>query len=353
METVMSARSELVGGRSLLMAVEDHSQVGGARRAAIALGQSYGLSKDSIGRVAIVVTEAATNLIRHAGGGSIILRGLFNRAASGLEVLSIDKGPGIPDVHRAMRDGFSTSGTGGQGLGGMQRLSNVFSVYSQRDGGTVMVSRIYDDGDHAVHAPPAPSVEDRFGAVCVPIRKESECGDAWRLGTGAAAALVLIDGLGHGPEAAEAARVGMERFEENSVTSPVESLLEIHDALRPTRGAAMSMSVIDDAAGRIEFVGIGNVDARIVTADESIHLPPQNGIVGHTIPTPRITTAPWPAGACLVMHTDGLSARWRLDAYPGLRLAHPALIAGVLFRDFGRERDDATVVVLRRPPGVS
>src|SRR5690348_13102109 len=189
METVMSARSELVGGRSLLMPVDDHSQIGGARRAAISLAQSYGLSKDSVGRVAIVVTEAATNLIRHAGGGSIVLRGLFNHAASGIEMLSLDKGPGIPDVHRAMRDGFSTSGTGGQGLGGMQRLSNVFSVYSQRDGGTVILSRIYDDGAHAVHGPPIASTEDRFGAVCVPIRKESECGDAWRLGTNTPAAL--------------------------------------------------------------------------------------------------------------------------------------------------------------------
>src|SRR4051812_48909492 len=342
MEAV-KARAELASGRSLLLAVDDQSQIGGARRAAIGIAQSYGLSKETTGRAAIVVTEAATNLIRHARGGSIIVRGLIGSDASGIEILSLDKGPGILDVHRAMRDGFSTSGTGGQGLGGMQRLSNVFSVYSQRDAGTVILSRIYDDAGHAVHEPPTPSIDDRGGAICVPMRGETECGDAWRLGAANPHALLLIDGLGHGPEAAGAARAATGSFTGEPFRSPIDSFLDIHGALRGTRGAAMSICVLDEVAGLVEFVGVGNVDARVVTASESVHLFPQNGIVGHALPTPRISQAEWPAGACLIMHSDGLSGRWRLESYPGLRLAHPALIAGVLFRDFARERDDATI----------
>lgn len=348
MEAVVSARSELAGGRSMLVEVEDHSQVGAARRAAIALAQSYGLSKEAIGRIALVVTEASTNLLRHAGGGSIVLRGLFASAVSGIEMLSLDKGPGIPDVHSAMRDGFSTSGTAGQGMGAMQRLSNVFSIYSQRDGGTAIVSRMYDHGSTAIHAAPAPSIDDRIGAICVPLRGETECGDAWRIGGDRPTALFLVDGLGHGPEAAHAAQMAAERFGGSPVVSPIETLLATHARLRGTRGAAMSVAVLDDAAGRVDFAGIGNVDARIVSEQGSSHLSPQNGIVGHTIPTPRASQADWPEGACIVMHSDGLSTRWRLDAYPGLRRAHPALIAGVLFRDFGRARDDAAIVVLRR-----
>jgi len=162
---------------------------------------------------------------------------------------------------------------------------------------------------------------------------------------------VLIDGLGHGPEAADAARAATKHLAAAGIVSPVDSFRDLHAALRGTRGAAISMSLVDETSGRIEFVGVGNVDARVVAEIESSHLAPQNGIVGHALPTPRITEASCPEGACLVMHTDGISARWRLDAYPGLRLAHPALIAGVLFRDFARDHDDATVLVLRRAHG--
>jgi hypothetical protein len=92
------------------------------------------------------------------------------------------------------------------------------------------------------------------------------------------------------------------------------------------------------------------VDGRVLTPDGSTHLIPQNGIIGHTMPTLRSTSTPWPSGSRLVMHSDGVSARWRLDAYVGLWNAHPALIAGVVFRDYARARDDATVLVLADGP---
>ncbi len=106
---------------------------------------------------------------------------------------------------------------------------------------------------------------------------------------------------------------------------------------------------MDRAFASARFCGVGNVDGRVVTADGNRHLVPQNGIVGHTMPRVQPVDIPVPSSARLVMHSDGISSRWRADSYPGLLARHPALLAGVLFRDYARARDDATVLVLREP----
>ncbi|HEY5062382.1 MAG TPA: ATP-binding protein, partial [Gemmatimonadaceae bacterium] len=121
-----------VSGASTLLELDDPSQIGAARRSAVSLGNAHGLDAEAVGRLAIVVTEAATNILRHARRGTIVLRGLTAGATPAIEMLALDKGPGIPDVTRAMRDGYSTSGTAGVGLGAMQRLSQLFELHSQR-----------------------------------------------------------------------------------------------------------------------------------------------------------------------------------------------------------------------------
>src|SRR3954462_14911293 len=96
---------------SVVMTIDEATQVGAARRAAVALGHTHVLSVAAIGRLAIVTTEAATNILRHAGHGVIVLRGMMLNGNPAIEVTALDQGPGIPDVDRAMRDGYSTVGT--------------------------------------------------------------------------------------------------------------------------------------------------------------------------------------------------------------------------------------------------
>ena len=261
-------------------------------------------------------------------------------------MLALDKGPGIPDVTRAMRDGFSTSGTAGHGLGGIRRLADVFEIYSQHNKGTALVARI-DNRPPSLARAQVSSLDDRIGVVCVPLRGETDCGDAWRIVAGRQHLSVLLaDGLGHGPDAAAAADIAMTVFLRLAGEPPEAILLAMSDAMRNSRGAAISVVVIDNAARLARFSGVGNVDGRVLGPGKTEHLVPQNGIIGHTMPVLRSMSAPWQAGARLVMHSDGISARWSLDMYPGLITAHPALIAGVIYRDFGREQDDATVLVL-------
>ena len=330
---------------SQLLEIAEQSQVGGARRAAMALGNAYGLDADAIGRLAIVVTEAATNIIRHGRNGHVVLRA-FGSEVPGVEMLAIDKGPGIGDVRRAMRDGFSTFGSAGEGWGGMKRLSDTFGVYSQRGQGTVVLARIVDgprvpeDRRHA-------TLDDRIGVISVPLRGEAECGDAWRVVVGRRSLSVLVvDGLGHGSPAASVSATAMAAFGPLADAAPDAVVAALDKATRGSRGAALSVARIDTAARQLRFCGVGNVDGRVVDAGSPAHLVPQNGIVGHALPTLRASTAAWPEGARLVMHSDGVSARWRPESYPGLAAMHPALLAGVLFRDFARERDDVTVLVL-------
>jgi anti-sigma regulatory factor (Ser/Thr protein kinase) len=333
---------------STLIGVDDQSAIGAARRAALALAATHRLGPEARGRLAIVVTEAATNILRHAGsgGGLIVLRPLGSGKARAIEMLALDKGPGLGSVERAMSDGFSTIGTAGVGLGAIQRLANVFELYSQRDAGTAVLARV---GDARAGADEIASIEDGLGALCVPLLGETECGDAWRLSVAPRRiTLMVADGLGHGHGAAEAAASAVALFPEVEDVPTATALARFDTAARGTRGMALSFVMIDEEARCLDFSGVGNVDGRILHDDESkaSHLLPQNGIVGHTMPNTRAVSLPWPVGARLVLHSDGISSRWRVDAYPGLMKAHPALMAGVLFRDFARKRDDATIVVL-------
>jgi len=262
----------------------------------------------------------------------------------GVDVLALDRGPGIADVERALRDGYSTAGTAGTGLGAVVRLSDLFDVYTGR-AGTVLLARVWAGRAAAVGATDRLAV----GAICIPRPGEEVCGDGWALGlTQGHATVLLVDGLGHGTGAAEAATAAVASFRAHAATStPADLLTRMHAALRPTRGAAALVLALD-ARQRLAIVaGVGNIAGTILSAAGNHSVASHHGIVGHEAARIREFRYPWPARSLVVVHTDGIGSRWSLDAYPGLSERHPLLIAGVLYRDFRRPRDDATVVVIR------
>jgi anti-sigma regulatory factor (Ser/Thr protein kinase) len=336
---------------SALHVVEGQLQMGTVRLHAVAMGRAHGLDADAVERLGVVVSEMAANIARHARRGHIILRTVGEHAIGCIEVLALDKGPGIADMTRAMRDGDSPSGAARRdgGFAGIRRLADLFDIYSQPARGTAVVAHVGARSTHASAGGRADSVmHGSVGAVSVPLRGEEECGDDWAVHVepGCLTAL-LVDGLGHGSGAAAAALAAMSAFRDVAADAPETVLGAMHTALHRTRGAALSVTVLDQARRTARFCGVGNVDGRVVTADTDRHLIPQNGIVGHTMPRVKAAEVPWPTDARLVMHSDGISSRWRADRYPGLLARHPSLLAGVLFRDFARARDDATVLVLR------
>jgi hypothetical protein len=130
----------------------------------------------------------------------------------------------------------------------------------------------------------------------------------------------------------------------------VELLERVHGGLRSTRGAAAAVAVVDRAARSVRFAGLGNIAASVLAGGESRSMVSLGGIVGHEARRIQPFEYPFPAGALLVLHSDGLGSRWTLDRYPGLTTRDPLVVAGVLFRDFVRGTDDATVVAVRDEP---
>jgi len=327
------------GPCSQRIGVDDASGVGEARRAAHTLARRLGLDDTGAGQAALVATEMATNVMKHGKQGEILLRAARDASRAAVELLALDKGPGIANLAQSLSDGFSTQATPGTGLGAIRRAASVFDVFTAPGRGTAVLARL---GAAAV---PGPWECD---GVCVPKRGETVAGDRWAVAEAPGLARVMVvDGLGHGPDAATAAEAAVTVFQARPTVSLSVLLEECHGALRPTRGAAVAVAEVDLAAGQVRFAGVGNVAASIRTASDTRSLVSLNGTMGHGQVRVREFTYPWPADGLLILASDGLKTHWSLQDYPGLAARRPALVAAVLYRDHQRGSDDATVVVLR------
>ena len=328
----------------MLIEVSEPSQAGDARRKVLAVAESSLMGERRSGAAALAVTEMATNLVKHAGKGYILIQPLQQNGAAGLRVISIDKGPGIQDIARALSDGHSTAGSIGGGLGAIRRASDSFEVYSVPGTGTLVRAEFWEQKRGV--APAAVPIE--VGVVSEPISGEDVCGDGWGVRFSPDAAMVMVvDGLGHGILAAEAAREAERVLAEGRHDSLTDILLDAHLALKKTRGAAFGLARIDVTRRLVSFAGVGNISTSIVMPGSSRSLASHNGILGQQMERIQEFTVPWEQNSIVVMHSDGLGTRWDLERYPGIWKKHPSLIAAVLHRDFFRGRDDVTVLVAK------
>ncbi len=323
------------------VAASESSHVAAARSAAQRLAHALEFDATRTGRVAIVVTEAVTNMLKHAGGGTLAVRGLAWGGALGIEVLAIDSGPGMPDLAGSSKDGVSTTGTQGTGLGAMRRLSDEFDAWSYPDQGTIVRMMLWD------RTAPSARPSHQVGAVCIAKPGESVCGDAWDVVFHERGATFLVaDGLGHGPDASRAANAAVEVLKAHPNEAALRILDVAHGRLRPTRGAAVAVMRHDLAAGELSYAGVGNISGAILGTPRR-SMVSHAGIVGHNVHKSQEYRYAWPSGALMVAHSDGLETQWDLAAYPGLDASHTALIAAMLYREHARKRDDCTVLVAR------
>jgi anti-sigma regulatory factor (Ser/Thr protein kinase) len=330
MEALAETRSY---SAQLRYVIDDNSKVGEARRAAQAMA-NFEFDATTAGKVAIAATELANNLLRHAGGGELLFQILGTNGTTTVEMLAIDRGPGMSDVARCMSDGYSTQGTPGTGLGAVKRLADEFDIYSVPGEGTVVLARF------------GKGLQCNFGVVSVPMPGEIECGDAWHLVCdGKRTAAMVIDGLGHGAFAAEAARAGVTAFSSSPWESPQFVMDLAGKAMARTRGGAAAAALIDGDA--VSYSGIGNISGTLAGREKSQGLVSHAGTLGiQGTRRPQQFEYVRAPGALLIMHSDGVSARWNLRERLALFSHHPAVIAAVLYRDHGRNRDDTTVLVI-------
>ena len=318
-----------------------------ARQTAMTICEAQGFSAALSGKVAIIVTELAINIVKHAGEGDLLIRPCNEAEVSGIECLALDRGPGIKDISMSLQDGNSTGTSPGNGLGAVRSLSSTFDLYSQEGKGTAVLARIDKEPSAPVSHPPHSSRLE-IGVVCLPLVPNEPCGDGWDVIQSQDRTVILVvDGLGHGPEASKVSLLATRIFRKNPAGSPAEILETLHAALKSTRGGVVAVVAIDEGSNKITFAGAGNISGRIINGPASHRMISLTGAAGVEIRKFREFSYPWEPGALLILHSDGLGVHWDMENYPGLAQKHPALIAGVLYRDHTRGSDDVTVLAVK------
>jgi anti-sigma regulatory factor (Ser/Thr protein kinase) len=324
--------------------VRHQSGVGETRRAAKAAAAALGFLPNAAEEIALAATELATNVITHAAGGTVTLTPLCGGGRVGLEIESVDHGPGIADVDLALADRFSTSGSRGTGLGAVNRLMDELDVASRPGVGTRIVCRKWRR-DHRPSSRPCPLA---IGVATRPRQIGPVNGDAFVVRKWAESMLVgVIDGLGHGPFANRAARAAQD-YVEGHFDLPLDQIFRgAGRACRATRGVVMALACFDWGMGRMAFASVGNIEARVFPLSQPFKFSVRRGVVGLNAPSAVVTEHPWPPGYILVLHSDGLATHWSWKDFPGLTdLAAPAM-AQELLRALAKETDDATVAVVK------
>jgi anti-sigma regulatory factor (Ser/Thr protein kinase) len=320
--------------------VSDAGTVGAVRRAAVALGQQVGLSERRLADLAIVAAELASNLHKHATDGAVQLRAVYAGTDAGVELVATDTGPGVPDLAVVTHDGYSTTGTLGIGLGAMARRSSEFEAFSQPGRGTTVAVAVWE-------GPTAPA---RWAAGLVrPMTGQTVCGDGYAVRVcGDRSQALLCDGLGHGPLAEAASQATVSAFHDAPSGGPAEVLAHVHRAVSHTRGVVAAVVDIDRGAGVVSCASVGNIAGWVVDPGHRRGMAAQPGIVGDRA-SRKIRGYDYPLSpdAVVVLHTDGVTNRWDLAAYPGLLQRGPLLIAATVLRDAGTRRDDAGVLVVK------
>jgi anti-sigma regulatory factor (Ser/Thr protein kinase) len=344
--------------------VQDSTRVRDVRVAAEAACARAGLDAHATAVAALVATELGTNLVKHAGGGRILVHLAAPSATLAedvpcVQIASLDHGPGIDNVPAAIRDGHTTAASSlGAGLGTCRRVAGEFDLHSRPGQGTVAVTRItparVPGGPHRREARPRPGT--RAGGITTSLAHAEHSGDAFsRVRSGPRVTLMLVDGLGHGAKAADASTAAVQELRRCADLPPAEILRRLHAALQATRGAAVGVAQLDEDTGRLTFAGVGNIGARLRTDGAWQPLISHPGIVGAHFPaTVPLRESAWTPDSLLVLHSDGLPSRWVPPGDPRLGAHDPAVVAAVVLRDAGSAarplRDDASVAVLAPDP---
>jgi anti-sigma regulatory factor (Ser/Thr protein kinase) len=315
------------------------------------MAEAIGFGEVACEEIVLVVSELGSNLVEHAGGGTLKFAALQDGDRHGMQIEALDEGPGIADAEEAIADGYSTTGSLGYGLGAVNRLTDEFEIYSHGEAG---------DGTHIVcqrwHRPRRAARVGRcpldFGAATRAHPGMQLNGDTFVIERWDEKALVaVIDGLGHGQYAHRASQKAREYVERHPDQELTRMFRGVGRACRATRGVVMAVARFDWGEARLTFGTIGDIAARVFGSREPIHFRIRRGILGGQAPSPVVTHHAWDTGNVLVLHSDGLTSRWRWADFPELPDATATAAARRLLRALAKDNDDATVLVVKAAEG--
>jgi anti-sigma regulatory factor (Ser/Thr protein kinase) len=319
------------------------SEIRRAGEPARSFAASIGFPAQDCDEIVLVVTELASNLVRHGGGGILTLTANVAPDQVGIQIESEDRGPGIANFDRAVTDGYSTAGSLGTGLGAVNRLMDELELRPMPAGGAHIVCRRW------LRASTTPATRWlEFGVATRAYGFQRENGDAFIVRQWGGNALAgVIDGLGHGQFALRAAQAARQ-YVERHFDRPLEDLFRgAGRACRGTRGVVMALARFDFANHTFAVANVGNVEVRIFGAAARANLVVRRGIVGLNAPQPVTTVCQWTRGTILVMHTDGVRSHWDWKDFSDLTQEPSGAAAQRLLAALGRAEDDATVLVVR------
>ena len=329
--------------KQVVFYLNDRSYLNIIKKDIIRFAEPVNFTANRIAELELIVSEIATNLLKHAGGGELIVRILTENGNKGLEILSIDKGPGMADPARMIEDGVSTTKTLGHGLGSIKRLSDQFQLYSLKEWGTVLLSRVFTQ--------PVQSLPTRLGVYPIVLNKPGEtiCGDAyaWKANP-YFFKVILCDGLGHGPLANLAATRACDAFRKSISNDPSDILNEIHKHVKDTRGLVATAAVYDITNKVWKICGVGNISTRLCNALTSKTHVPFNGILGVNI-SGRIQSQKIEneSGDYMILCSDGISTRWETGKHTSVFKYDLSILAAVIYKDYARQSDDMSVIVVK------
>jgi len=317
-----------------------------ATQAAKVMGMALGFDARVTEEVAIAVSELAGNLVKYARRGRLTLAPLHQGTRTGMQIESQDSGPGITDVEQALSDGYSTAGGLGYGLGAVNRLMDELEIKSSagKGGGTYIVCRRW-------LAPEPPLVKScplDFGAATRPYPGKVVNGDTFVIEHWNESALVaVIDGLGHGQFAYQAA-LAARQYVETHPDQPLKTIFQgVGRSCHGTQGVVMAIARIDWPLRKLTMANVGNVEARLFGIPRPVNFMIRRGVIGLNAPNPVVTEHLWDAPYTLVLHSDGLKSHWRWEDFAHLQEVPASVIAQRLLQEQARDDDDATVVVVK------
>jgi anti-sigma regulatory factor (Ser/Thr protein kinase) len=326
--------------------IPDRSYSNIVKREIHKLAVALGFSSKKLAEIDIIAAEIISNLNKHTPEGELLVKSLQNiDGRAGLEILSIDQGPGIEDLSEMLKDGNSTTGSLGQGLGAINRFSDEFDIYSLPGWGTILLSRVFISPFKLNVKPSAISIN----TIMLPKRGEAFCGDGWKVITRNGEHIIIaLDGLGHGPEAHKASEAAIKEFTAIKKSTPAETIRILHRQIRGTRGAVGMIFHINTLNNALAFAGLGNISARIIGHEKNKNCISYNGIIGHNIPNTLNTNhIQWQRNETLIINSDGLKSRWDLGHLPDILYHDGSILSAALYKDFSRGSDDLLIIVVK------
>lgn len=308
-----------------------------------------GFTSVEIEKMELVCNEIVTNQIKHAQGSGMLQIWDPVNAKQSIDIFGLDYGPGIENLEHAKKDGTTTTGTLGKGLGAIERLSGENAIYTMiKDAnsvnswhGTAIWSRftpgkkekkgVLESGSYIR------AFQDNFYNGDYIEIKNGLGGLKW----------AHLDGLGHGKLAADA--VVPARSILNEETCLEDKIASLSEKLKFGRGAVGVLGEIDASGKRLRISGVGDMQAYLIEDNERRAMNLASGILGRQHRSVVVNDIAFAQRAVAITASDGIKS-WNIETFPMLWRLHPQMIAFVMGNILARRSDDISLMVVRRTP---